>query len=566
MPRGDTSRKRCAIYTRKSSEEGLEQEFNSLAAQCEACEAFIRSQRNEGWVLLRTHYDDGGFSGGNMERPALQRLLDDIRAGRIDTVVVYKVDRLTRSLADFARLVEIFDGQGASFVSVTQQFNTTSSMGRLTLNVLLSFAQFEREVTGERIRDKIAASKKKGMWMGGNVPLGYDASERTLVINPAEAETVRRIFALYRELGCVRRVKEEADRLGFTTKCTRTGNGTRRGGKPFSRGHLYGLLSNSIYTGQIAHKGQLYPGQQPALIDDETWTAVRNQLAANTSDHRRKVKAAEPSLLAGLLFDARGERLTPSHAVKKGRRYRYYVSAALIAEAGTDRAQGWRLAARETEEAVIRILADALTSPASLVERFATAGMPSDQLRKLLGRAARVAAALSGSPGERAKLVRELVEKIIVDEKTIIIKLRRGLLLGGDVPSSASEAASEGPVELTAAAAFTRRGAETKLVLPGLAQQKHSSRCDPLLIKAIARGRAWFEELATGNARSLQELAKHDGISRRYIRRLVGLAFLSPQLVEAILQGRQPVELTATRLTELDLPLGWTEQHKLLAS
>jgi site-specific DNA recombinase len=564
MRGGDTGRKRCAIYTRKSSEEGLEQEFNSLAAQREACEAYIRSQQHEGWVLARTRYDDGGFSGGNMERPALQGLLADIQAGPIDIVVVYKVDRLTRSLADFARLVELFDAEAVSFVSVTQQFNTTSSMGRLTLNVLLSFAQFEREVTGERIRDKIAASKKKGMWMGGNVPLGYDASERTLVINPAEGETVRRIFALYRELGCVRRVKEAADRLGLRTKCSTTANDAERGGKPFSRGHLYTLLSNPLYTGQIAHKGALYPGQQPVLIDDETWSAVRDQLAANKSDHRRRPKAAEPSLLAGLLVDARGERLTPSHAVKKGRRYRYYVSAALITDAGTDRAQGWRLAAREIEDAVIRILADALTSPAGLVERFGAAGMPSDQLRKLLSRAARVKAALGGSPGERAKLVHELVEKIIVDEKTIIIKLRRSSLLG--IPSSASEAASEGAVELTAAVALTRRGAETKLVLPGLAPQKHSSKCDPALIKAIVRGRAWFEELATGRVRSLNELAKRDGISRRYIRRLVGLAFLSPQLVDAILQGRQSVELTATWLTELDLPLDWTEQHKLLAS
>jgi site-specific DNA recombinase len=566
MPRSDPSRKRCAVYTRKSSEEGLEQEFNSLAAQREACEAYIRSQRNEGWVLARTHYDDGGFSGGNMERPALIGLLADIRAGRIDTVVVYKVDRLTRSLADFARLVEIFDAQGASFVSVTQQFNTTSSMGRLTLNVLLSFAQFEREVTGERIRDKIAASKKKGMWMGGNVPLGYDASERTLVINPAEAETVRCIFALYRELGRVRRVKEEAHRLGLRTKCSTTADGTKRGGKPFSRGHIYGLLANPIYTGQIAQKGELYPGLQPALIDHETWTAVRNQLAANTRDHRHRAKAAEPSLLAGLLVDARGERLTPSHAIKKGRRYRYYVSAALITEAGTDRAQGRRIVAREIEEAVVRILIEGLTSPAKLVERFGTAGMASDQIRKMLGRAARLAAALSDSLGERAKLVRELVEKVVVDDLSLTIKLRCGPLLGGGVPSSASEDGHDNAVELAAAIAFKRRGAETKLVLPGLAQQNDRSRCDPALIKAIARGRTWFEELATGRVRSLQELAKRDGITRRYIRRLVGLAFLSPELVEGILQGRQPVQLTATRLTELDLPLDWTEQHKLLAS
>src|SRR5712671_4861164 len=242
MPRGEASRKRCAIYTRKSSEEGLEQEFNSLAAQREACEALIRSQRNEGWVLARTRYDDGGFSGGNLQRPALQGLLADIRAGRIEIVVVYKVDRLTRSLADFARLVEIFDAQGASFVSVTQQFSTTSSMGRLTLNVLLSFAQFERDVTGERIRDKIAASKKKGMWMGGNVPLGYDADERALVINQVEAEIVRRIFALYREHGCVRRVKDDADRLGLRTKRRTTAKGAERGGASFSRGNIYRLL------------------------------------------------------------------------------------------------------------------------------------------------------------------------------------------------------------------------------------------------------------------------------------------------------------------------------------
>src|SRR5690349_19745756 len=562
MPRADANRQRCAIYTRKSSEEGLEQEFNSLAAQREACEAYIRSQQHEGWVLATTRYDDGGFSGGNLERPALQQLLADIRSGRIDIVIVYKVDRLTRSLADFARLVELFDAEAVSFVSVTQQFNTTSSMGRLTLNVLLSFAQFEREVTGERIRDKIAASKKKGMWMGGNVPLGYDADERTLVINPAEAETVRRIFALYRELGCVRRVKEEADRLGLRTKCSTTANGAERGGKPFSRGHLYTLLSNPIYTGLIAHKGELHPGQQPALIDDASWSIVRDQLAANTRDHRHRAKSAEPSLLAGLLVDARGDRLTPSHAVRKGRRYRYYVSAALITDAGTDRAQGGRLAAREIEEAVIKILADALTSPAKLVEPFGPASMPSDHIPKLLNRAARLTVALGGSPDERA----ELVEKIIVDEKTIIIKLQRGALLGGDVPSSASADGCDNAIELTAAVALTRRGAETKLVLPGLAQQNHNSRCDPALIKAIARGRTWFEELATGRVRSLQHLAKHDGISRRYIRRLVGLAFLSPQLVEAILQGGQPIALTATRLTELDLPLDWTEQHKLLAS
>jgi site-specific DNA recombinase len=565
MPRTDPSRKRCAIYTRKSSEEGLEQEFNSLEAQREACEAFIRSQQHEGWVSARNRYDDGGFSGGTLERPALQRLLQEIRDGRIDVVVVYKVDRLTRSLADFARLVEIFDAQNVSFVSVTQQFNTTGSMGRLTLNVLLSFAQFEREVTGERIRDKIAASKKKGLWMGGNPPLGYDASGRALVVNPGEAETVRRLFTLYHQLGCIRRVKDEADRLGLRTKRSTTKDGAERGGKPFSRGHIYGVLSNPVYTGQIAHKGQLYPGQHPALIDHATWTAVRERLAANRGAHRRRTKVAEPSLLAGLLVDARGERLTPSHAVKKGRRYRYYVSTAMITGTGKD-GNGWRLAAEQIEQAVTNTLIDALTNPARFLDRFGIPGIPGDQVRKVLGRAARLASALRGSPAERVKIIRDFVQQVTVEEERISISLRRSALLSEEIRSGTADEPGDSTIELSAAVALQRRGTQTSLVLPGLAQQNHGSRCDPALIKAIARGHAWFEELATGRSRSLQELAAREGITRRYIRRLVNLAFLSPQLIEAVVQGRQPVELTATRLTELDLPLEWTEQHRLLAS
>jgi hypothetical protein len=376
---------------------------------------------------------------------------------------------------------------------------------------------------------------------------------------------VRCIVALYREFGSVRRVKEEADRLGLRTKRGTAASGIERGGKPFSRGHIYNLLSNPVYSGKIAHKDQLYAGQHPALIDPETWTAVRDQLATNASDHRRKADAAEPSLLAGVLTDARGERLTPSHAVKKGRRYRYYVSGALITEAGTDRAQGWRLPAQEIEDAVIRVLADALASPAMLLDRFGTAGIPSDQTRKMLDRATRLAASLNRSPAERAKVVQDLVEKVVIEQQTITIRVRHSSLLGGAIVPSSSENRSE-PIELTAGVAFRRRGVEMRLVLPAVAIQNHRSRCDPTLIKAIARGRAWFEELAAGRARSLRELAERDGITRRYVRRLVDLAFLSPELVEAILQGRQPVELTATRLTELDLPLDWTDQRSLLAS
>ncbi len=322
-------RLRCAIYTRKSSEEGLDQAFNSLDAQRESCEAYIKSQAGEGWHLIRTGYDDGGVSGGTLDRPALRQLFAEIKARKVDTVVVYKVDRLTRSLADFAKIVDIFDARGVSFVSVTQAFNTTTSMGRLTLNMSLSFAQFEREVTGERIRDKIAASKRKGMWMGGFVPLGYDAKERSLVINEPEAETVRTIFRLYLEHGNVRRVKEEADRLDLATKVRKTENGRMRGDRPLSRGYIYKLLGNPLYAGQIAHKGEVYEGQHEAVIDAETWEAVQAKLARNAHDRRSGNGAAEPSLLAGLLHDQRSNRLSPSHAVKNGVRYRYYVSQAV---------------------------------------------------------------------------------------------------------------------------------------------------------------------------------------------------------------------------------------------
>ena len=283
------SRIRCAIYTRKSSEEGLEQSFNSLQAQREACESYIASQRHEGWHGIKTHYDDGGFSGGTMDRPALRRLLDDIASGKIDTVVVYKVDRLTRSLADFAKIVEAFDRQGISFVSVTQQFNTTTSMGRLTLNVLLSFAQFEREVTGERIRDKVAASKKKGMWMGGPVPLGYDLRDHHLFINPEEATIVRKIFTDYLRLGCVSELKRCLDKENPRSKIRVSPEGHSSGGASFSRGALYSLLANKLYLGQIEHRGQVHPGQHKAIIDARIWEKVASQLAENRRCRRRTV-------------------------------------------------------------------------------------------------------------------------------------------------------------------------------------------------------------------------------------------------------------------------------------
>jgi site-specific DNA recombinase len=319
--------RRCAIYTRKSSEEGLEQDFNSLHAQRESCEAYINSQKHEGWVAVPAIYDDGGYSGGSMDRPALKQLLADIKSGSVDVVVVYKVDRLTRSLSDFARIVEVFDVAGASFVSVTQQFNTTTSMGRLTLNVLLSFAQFEREVTGERIRDKIAASKKKGMWMGGWVPLGFDRKDRTLTINEAEAKTVRTIFELFLKLKNVRGVQKELARLNFRTKSYLIQRGRAAGNLPFARGHIYRILSNPIYRGEITHKGVNHPGQHPGLISDKIWDAVQTQLAANRHANRSRSNAKSTNLLAGIILDANNNRLVSSHATKNGKRYRYYVTS-----------------------------------------------------------------------------------------------------------------------------------------------------------------------------------------------------------------------------------------------
>ncbi len=335
-PRRSTKKSRCAIYTRKSTDEGLEQAFNSLDAQREACAAFILSQKHEGWTVLPTLYDDGGYSGGTMERPALKRLLADIEAGQIDVIVVYKVDRLTRALSDFAKLVEVFDRRGVSFVSITQQFNTTTSMGRLTLNVLLSFAQFEREVIGERVRDKIAASKKKGMWMGGMPPLGYDVKDRKLVVNDDEARTVVDIYRRYLALKSVRALKDELAGAGVRSKRRVRPDGTVYGGQKLSRGALYLMLQNRIYRGEITHKGKSYPGEHPAIIEQPLWDEVQAVLAQNRIERATGARAKHPSLLAGLVFDETGERLTPTYAIKKGTRYRYYVSTSLLTGAGTE--------------------------------------------------------------------------------------------------------------------------------------------------------------------------------------------------------------------------------------
>src|SRR6266851_1975700 len=388
VAQSDNAPKRCAIYTRKSSEEGLEQNFNSLHAQRQACEAFIRSQAGEGWRVVKTAYDDGGFSGATIDRPALKTLLAHVRDKLIDVVVVYKVDRLTRSLADFAKMVEVFDGHGVSFVAVTQQFNTTTSMGRLTLNVLLSFAQFEREVTGERIRDKIAASKKKGIWMGGTVALGYDWCDRRLVVNETEAATVRHIFERYLELRSVRLLKEELTRDGVLSKVRVSKKGNRSGGQPFGRGALYELLANPIYLGEIRHRKVRHPGQHLAIVDRAVWEKVQERLRTQAAHHRTIDRGAVSSPLAGKLFDKSGEPLYACGANKRTRRYRYYVSRKVIL--GSERTRtDWRLPALEIERAVASAARQMLGDQPAIAVTLQDAGVPIGDLQSALAAAER---------------------------------------------------------------------------------------------------------------------------------------------------------------------------------
>ena len=510
---------RCAIYTRKSTDEGLDQAFNSLDAQREACEAYIHSQKHEGWKVLAAHYDDGGVSGGTMERPALQLLLKEIDAGRIDMVVVYKIDRLTRSLADFAKLVERLDEAGASFVSVTQAFNTSTSMGRLTLNVLLSFAQFEREVTAERIRDKIAASKKKGMWMGGRVPLGYDKTDAGLIINKEEAKTVRTLFEAYLDLGCVRGLKAFAGKEGLRTKTRMTKAGLIVEGTSFSRGRLYHLLANPIYLGKIRHKMEVYDGLHDAIVSGELWDKVQAKLKSNAVDRSTRVNAANRSPLAGKLFDDHGKLLTPSHTVKAGRRYRYYVSQNLVRESGIQKG-GWRIASGEIERAV----AAAVSSDRNVVlwlQQRGTIGLDDKQLF-------------------------DAISRVQICDTYLRIELG---LEGGSEPR-------------TIDAPFTRRrrGVETRLVLAG-----HKSRQpDTALAKRILRAMSWVNQIKAGQ--SIRQIAAAESVSPEYITHNLDMAFLSPGILLAIADGKQPPSLTAKSFTRMNLPVDWAAQNSMLLS
>ena len=558
---------RCAVYTRKSSEEGLDQSFNSLHAQREACEAYILSQRHEGWSLIPTPYDDGGFSGGTMERPALKSLLADIDAGTVDVVVVYKIDRLTRSLFDFAKIVETLDAHTVSFVSVTHSFNTTTSMGRLTLNVLLSFAQFEREVTGERIRDKFAASKKRGMWMGGNIPLGYDLGDRKLVINTKEAETVKSIFRLYVELGAVLKVKAEIDRLQLRTKAHTWESGKTRGGLPFRIGHLYTILRNRLYRGEVHHKGAFYAGDNEPIIDQVLWAQAQAQLASNVAVRRSGKSSKYPSLLAGLLYDGEGNRMTPSHAIKNGKRYRYYISNCLIAGTNKSRetksGEGLRIAAQEIEGHVITAIAMFLAEPQKVLAELCPDDVAPAVATAALRQALLLGNALTaeGTP-DRYELIRSFIARIRIDDASICVELHR-LALSGKLGISidAISRGSDDPLRLVMPAELRRLGKEKRLIVAAHAPKTNP---DAVLIKAIVRGHQWFEMLKSRKVLSISDIANAEKLSRTYVGSVIPFALLAPDITEAILEGTQPIDLNLDRLINLSLPIDWAEQRSVL--
>ena len=562
-------RLRCAIYTRKSSEEGLEQDFNSLDAQREACEAFIASQKHEGWSILPEMYDDGGFSGGTIERPAFQRLLMDVGEGKIDVVVVYKVDRLTRSLSDFAKIVEIFDKRNVSFVSVTQQFNTTTSMGRLTLNILLSFAQFEREVTGERIRDKIAASKKKGMWMGGLPSLGYDVKDRRLVINEAEAKTVRHIFQRYTELKSVRLLKADLDARGIVSKPRNASDGTRYGEKPLARGALYLMLQNRIYRGEIVHKDKSYPGEHEAIINEALWSEVQAILTENRTDRMIGTAEKQVSLLSGILFDARGERMTPTHATKNNTRYRYYVSRSLLA--GKVKHSGQRIPAASLEALVIGRIHNWLGDRTAMLDIIQSHTSDAAIQKRLMNGLEKCVATWSELKADDirkfmlsiAARIQAHVDRIDVTLNPINLPRWFGQMDCDAQPSATSQNDIDaGFVTLTVPIRLKRVGNEMKMII---SDGSLPATPDPSLVRALIRAYVIRERIFTDKSLTLEEVAKLENIVPSYATRLFRLTLLAPDIVSAVLSGKHPPELTARKLLDdTRLPLDWNEQRRNL--
>jgi site-specific DNA recombinase len=553
---------RCAIYTRKSSEEGLDQDFNSLDAQREACAAYVTSQRHEGWTLVSGDYDDGGISGGHMNRPGLLRLLDDIKADKVDVIVVYKVDRLTRALSDFARIVEILDNAGASFVSITQSFNTTTSMGRLTLNVLLSFAQFEREVTGERIRDKIAASKKKGMWMGGTVPLGYDVVDRKLIVNTVEATTVRMIMTRYTELGSVPALTSELRHDGIYSKRRTMADGRKVGGAPITRGALYAMLTNRIYLGEISHKGASYPGEQVPIIDQGLWDTVQDRLGQNRVTRRHQGNASDPSLLAGMIRDGEGRRMSPRHVGKASFRYRYYVSVddTISGKAGHPAA---RISAGEVEAAVLEGITALLKDGAGIIDALNLGGGDAAAMALACDRAGEVAAKMpSLTPSAVRDMLQSIGLQIIVKGAIVTASASRAALsahLGIMISVDQSDEQTPDSCAIPIARSLAQTGHEMRLTIAPRSSGAPTVR-DGNLVALIAKAHR-AREILLGE----QGADAGDSISHRHLIRLARLSYFAPDIIQAILEGRQPRTMTSRSLLRIsEIPLNWDAQRIML--
>jgi DNA invertase Pin-like site-specific DNA recombinase len=548
---------RCAIYTRKSSEEGLEQGFNSLDAQREACEAFVLSQQHEGWKLVPTMYDDGGYSGGNIERPALKQLLADIDQKKVNVVVVYKVDRLTRSLADFAKIVELFDAKGISFVSVTQQFNTTSSMGRLTLNVLLSFAQFEREVTGERIRDKIAASKQKGLWMGGTAPIGYVGFERTLVIDEVHAALIRSLYEGYLVLGSIRALKMELDTQRILAPLRYRASGNVYGGKPFSRGNLQRILSNPVYIGKMVHFNKVFEGQHPAIIDQSLWDAVHAKIEGNKQSHAQRPMVASDSLLTGILYDAEGLRLTPSHSQKKSKRFRYYLSQKLVNESKASTPYGMRIPAQELESMVIHQLCDWLTDSDALIGAINPAP---EQMQNLIADSGKLATELQENKTEKFKLLRQIIERVEVGNTyvSLFIKASALIMLNDENPDTTDKL-----ITLSTNVQLKRCGYAMRLIITD--EDKNQTLKDQRLIDHISKAYQWLILITSGKVQSIKEIADAEGLDQSHVARTINRAFLAPEIMRSIMNGTQPAHITLKYLKQFRvLPNDWNMQKSLL--
>jgi len=529
--KADRQTLRAAVYTRKSSDEGLEQSFNSLDAQREACAAYILSQTHEGWEAVAERYDDGGWSGGNMERPALRQLLDDVKAGKIDIIVVYKVDRLTRSLADFAKIVEILDAHGASFVSVTQAFRTDNSMGRLTLNVLLSFAQFEREVTAERIRDKVAASKAKGMWMGGPIPIGYALEDRKLVPAAQEAATVRLIFARYVALRSMAALVEELQERGIRTKQRIYRDGRTVGGISFTKGPLAQLLQNPIYIGKVRHHDQLHEGQHDAIIDTELFEQVQAIIEANRRAHRAGARATSPSLLASMLYDPDGRLMSPTHTRKGSRRYHYYQSRL---PPGESKEAAWRLPAGEIDRLVLAAIADHLRSGTQHAAHCAR------ELKVQLADNIDLADRLSGLP-----VAEQRRELIALKLRVELRKTEVTISIGGKGQRT----------NVTVPAKLLKQGSDVRLIL----QERHVASPDPMLRKLVAQAFAARDFLISGTPHPEIET-----YSRRYLARVARICWLAPDMISAMLDGTQPSQLTGRRLIRANgIPLDWPSQRAM---